>query len=453
DQFQYILVDEYQDTNPVQAALVTLLAVKHRNILVVGDDAQSIYSFRAADIRNILDFPRQFPEAKTFRLETNYRSPPEILDLANEIISKNQAQFPKTLKAVKAPHRRPRLVSAASAAEQAAFIVETILQLRDEGMKLDEMAVLFRATHHSQALEFELSRRDLPYEYRGGMKFFERSHIKDVLAFLRLAANPADQLAWIRVLSLQEGIGSVMAGRLAERLGQAETLEQAISSPVHELLTDRAQRGWREMRDFLERLNGAKESSASISLVTKSQIYQEYLEAEFPNWQERLEDLEQLAAFAERTPDIAAFLGEVSLFDDYGRARAPGASQDHERVILSTIHQAKGLEWDTVFVMHLTADDFPNRRALLEEGGLEEERRLFYVATTRASRQLFLVHPITSGYDSLAIVQPSPFLEELRSDLLETREIDLPDEELMIRRDAEGNENSRRSYLREVSEM
>ncbi|MBI4133256.1 ATP-dependent helicase [Candidatus Uhrbacteria bacterium] len=454
DQFHYILVDEYQDTNPVQAELVTMLAARHGNLLVVGDDAQSIYSFRAADVRNILNFPKQFADTKIFRLETNYRSTPEILDLANDIITKNEAQFQKTLRPVKQPYVKPHLTPAASSAQEATFIAEMILQQRDEGVKLEDIAVLFRATHHSQSLEFELAKRDIPYEYRGGMRFFERSHIKDALAFLRVRANPADAIAWMRILGLQVGIGTAIAGRLANALAGAGSLKDALGVSVDELVTHKAKIGWDELSGVLGGLVALDRPAELVRAIGESRSYQDYLEAEYPNWQERLEDVSQLAVFAGEYNDLTEFLGEVSLFDDYGSARRQGAPTDNERMILSTIHQAKGLEWDTVFVMNLTAEDFPNRRALLEDGGLEEERRLFYVATTRAARQLFLTYPVTSGADVLAIKQPSPFLDELDPKLLEEVEIEETYEDPTIELDGDGTEKPRaHQYLRNINEL
>lgn len=439
-QFRYILVDEYQDTNPVQAELVKILAEKHHNLLVVGDDAQSIYSFRAADLRNILEFPNVFSDTKIFKLETNYRSTPEILDLANDIITKNQTQFQKTLRPIKPGFSRPRLMPAASPVQEANFIADTILTLRDEGLKMEEIAVLFRATHHSQALEMELTKRDIPYEYRGGIKFFERSHIKDCLAFLRVKANSKDVLAWMRVLNLQVGIGIVTAGKLTNLLVEADSLENALKRDVEAVLSARAKIGWQEARVILEKLVGDQGPGSLIKEVAGSDEYQAYLEAEYPNWQERLEDLNQLAVFAEQFKDATQFLGEVSLHDDYGAARRAGATYDEERIILSTIHQAKGLEWDTVMVMHLTSDNFPNRRALLEEGGVEEERRLFYVAATRAARQLYLTYPLTTGYDSLVFQRPSPFLEELNPELIEDMEMTEEWEEPVIEIGEDGEE-------------
>lgn len=455
DQFRFILVDEYQDTNPVQAELVTLLAARHKNILVVGDDAQSIYSFRAADIKNILNFPKTFPEAKTFRLETNYRSTPEILNLANDIIANNEHQFPKTLRPVKSSSVKPQLAPAASSAEEAKYIAEMILSLRDEGVKLRDIAVLFRATHHSQALEFELTKRDIPYEYRGGMRFFERSHIKDALAFLRVRDNPSDQTAWMRILGFQVGIGTATAGRLISVLSNIKTLEEAFSVNVSDVLTAKARIGWENLRGLLERLVNLKKASELIALIVKSQEYQDYLEAEYPNWQDRLEDLEQLGHFAAEYDDLTEFLGEVSLFDNFDAVRESGAPIPEERMVLSTIHQAKGLEWDTVFVMNLTAESLPNRRALAEDGGVEEERRLFYVATTRAARQLFLTYPITSGYDTLALAAPSPFIDELNPKLFDGVEIEEKyEDDPTIEIDSEGNVKPRKhSYLWDIDEL
>lgn len=455
EQFHYILVDEYQDTNPVQARIVKALAARHGNLLVVGDDAQSIYSFRGASVRNILDFPQIFVGARIFKLETNYRSTPEILDLANDSIEKNEARFSKILRPVKTSFIKPQLAPAASAMQEATFIAQMILQLRDEGVKLEDIAVLFRAAHHSQALEFELAKRDIHYEFRGGMKFFERSHIKDALAFLRVIANPVDQVGWMRILGLQVGIGMVMAGRIITEVTKQMTVAEAAGLTLDDVLPHRARVGWNELRGVLRGLLAYERPSHLVKAVAATKNYQEYLETEYPNWQERLDDLTQLAVFAEQYNDVTTFLGEVTLFDDYGGARAQSVARDDERIVLSTIHQAKGLEWDTVFVMNLTSEDFPNRRALLEDGGLEEERRLFYVAATRAARQLFLTYSVTTGYDTLAIRQPSSFIEELNSRLYEEIEIEEHREEEVIELDRDGNEKSRTrtSFLRDIDEL
>ncbi|MFA4845545.1 MAG: ATP-dependent helicase [Patescibacteria group bacterium] len=422
EQFRYVLVDEYQDTNVVQSEIVRQFASVHGNILVVGDDAQSIYSFRAAQIKNILGFPETHPNTKTFRLTTNYRSTPEILAVANATIHQNKDQFKKELSAVRGSLDRPNLVPAGNSAQESQFIAQRILALRAEGMPLSEIAVLFRAAFHSQALEFELMKRDIPYEYRGGMKFFERAHIKDVIAHLRIRNNPHDEVAWMRVLSLMNGIGLVTAQKMVEQIKRAESLDEVLSLPLK--VPARAQTGWLALGKMLYKLSHAEMPSDLIRIVTGGD-YQDYLRAEYPDFMDRLEDLEQFAIFAEGYTSLQTLLDEVSLSADFGAVRevdpgfSLGAAEREDRLVLSTIHQAKGLEWDAVFVMHLCDDKFPNPRALTEAGGLEEERRLFYVATTRARKHLFFTYPITSGYDTLQLSQPSLFLQELPSGLLE----------------------------------
>lgn len=414
-QFEYVLVDEFQDTNLIQAEIVNLLSSKHQNLLVVGDDAQSIYSFRAAEIRNILDFPKQYKSAQTFRLTKNYRSTPEILSLANETISQNIDQFPKELSAIISPGEKPNLVPTQDARQEAQYIAEQILELH-ETSDLRNIAVLFRAAYHSQSLEFELMKRDIPYEYRGGLKFFERAHVKDVIAHLRMIHNVKDAMAWIRALKIHPGIGLVTANKIARQAGALDTFEQAIAIQVR---GKRAQEGWKRFLSIHKALTSSKGSvSDYIRSFAASDEYQWYLENEYPNYHERLEDLEQFALFAEQFDDMTVFLEAVSLTDEYGAVRREGADEDEDRIVLSTIHQAKGLEWDSVFVMHLAEGLFPIERVKNEEG-IEEERRLFYVAATRARRNLFLTYPITAGFDSVELKQPSVFVEELSSNLLE----------------------------------
>jgi DNA helicase-2/ATP-dependent DNA helicase PcrA len=416
-QFQYVLVDEYQDTNVIQAEIVRQLASAHGNVLVVGDDAQSIYSFRAAEIRNILNFPEIFPGTRTFRLVTNYRSTPEILNLANAVIKQNAHQFKKDLRAVRDSFELPNVVPAGNAAQEAQYIAQQILDLRDEGVAMRDMAVLFRAAYLSQSLEFELMKRDVPYEYRGGMKFFQRAHIKDVVAHLRILQNHRDEMAWVRVLGLQPGLGLATSGKIVDEIRKHDSIEAAIGAGLS--LASRAQRGWDNARLVLQKALASGKGPAGMIRVVAGNGYRDYLEAEYPDFMDRLEDLEQFAVFAEGYEDLTKFLEDVSLVDDYGAVREAGSERDEERIVLSTIHQAKGLEWDAVFVMGLTHGKFPNERALEEDGGLEEERRLFYVATTRARKQLFLTYPIMAGNDAFMLGQPSQFLEELPEGLCE----------------------------------
>ena len=421
--FKYVLVDEYQDTNAVQARIVKGFARVHGNIVAVGDDAQSIYAFRGADVKNILSFPEQFPGAKIFKLLTNYRSTPEILDLANESLSHNQSQFKKDLIGLREKGGKPKLVSCASAAQEARYVAEQILQFRQAGTALANMAVLFRSSAHSQQLEFELMKRDVPYEYRGGQKFFERAHIKDVISFLRVYENPKDEVAWLRVLSLQSGIGAATASELSLQTRGVERIEEMVETPGRFHTGSRGRAGWDDMVRILGGMVEKGRLPAPLIRVLTTSTYQDYLEREYPNWRERLEDLEQLALFAEGYEELAPFLADISLYDDVVAGREQAGKGDEEKMVLSTIHQAKGLEWDTVFIIHLADNAFPNRRALADEGGMEEERRLFYVAVTRARRELILSYPLTMGHEALVFNQPSTFIDEVSARLFERVEV------------------------------
>lgn len=422
--FQYVLVDEYQDTNAIQARIVKGFGAKQQNVLVVGDDAQSIYAFRGADVQNILSFPKQWPGGKMFKLLNNYRSVPEILELANESLSHNVEKFEKELVAMRAAGPKPKLIACASASQEARYVADQILQLRSGGTALENMAVLFRSSAHSQALEFELLKRDIPYEYRGGQKFFERAHIKDVIAFLRVAANPVDEVAWLRVLGLQTGIGATTAGVLAKRAVRLGSLAEVIMAPEMGRMASRGRVGWQEFIAVGEAIVLKSPLPSGMIRAVLDSAYRTLLEREYPNWKERLEDLEQLARFAENYEDVSRFLADIALYDEViGGRRGETLDPNQERVILSTIHQAKGLEWDAVFIIHLADTAFPNRRAMTEEGGMEEERRLFYVAVTRARRNLFLSYPMTMGYESLAFNQVSTFIDEVAPRLFDRVEL------------------------------
>ncbi len=420
--FEWILVDEFQDTNVIQARIVRHLSAVHKNLFVVGDDAQSIYSFRAADIQNILSFPEQYDEVKTFRLTQNYRSTAQILQLANDVIAQNTEQFPKELEAVVGTGEKPKVVALQSANKEAEYIAEQLMELRERGVALRDMAVLFRATFHSQALEFELMKRNIPYDYRGGLKFFERSHVKDVVAHIRVAHNVKDGMAWVRVLRIHPGIGLVTAGKIAEMAGSLGTLGAVLGMTVRGV---KASAGFESAKRVLRQVADARPfASDYIRAIAGSAEYRAYLESEFPNFQERLDDLEQFAIFAEPFEDLASFLEAVSLTDEFGAGRdQEGRGLDRERVVLSTIHQAKGLEWDVVFVMHLADGSFPHKRALDDMAQLEEERRLFYVAITRARKQLWLTYPITRGYEHVEMCLPSVFLEDIPKRLIEEIEV------------------------------
>lgn len=465
-QFRYVLVDEYQDTNRIQAAVVARLAAAHGNVLVVGDDAQSIYSFRAADIGNILKFPETFTGAQTFRIETNYRSTPQILGVANAVIANNAEQFAKRLKPVVRGGARPKLVQSNTAEDEARYIAQEVLALRANGTPLAEIAVLFRATHLSQYLEMELVKRDIPYDYRGGIRFFERAHVKDALAFLKVIANPQDEAAWLRVLRMQRGIGDVGALSIIEQI-RAQAQSGGDPSSLALALPSRLQSGWQDFQEMIRRMIGCTEPAAMIRAVA-SGSYRDYLEAEYPNFQERIDDLDQLALFAEKYEKAEDFLAETSLTEMFGAERVGANMSETERIVLSTIHQAKGLEWEAVFVMGMTANAFPNRRAIVDDEGLEEERRLFYVATTRAKNVLTYTYALAGGFDASYLAAPSPFIAEIPPEMLEPVGVsrvaprmrwddDRTDGEPIIVLDAIGERSKpqakRLGFLRDVSEL
>jgi len=424
NRFRHVLVDEYQDTNALQDRIVARLGQTHRNVFVVGDDAQSIYAFRGADVKNILAFPKQWPDTKIFKLLSNYRSTPEILDVANESLKNNVNQFEKDLIGLKSSGPKPILVACPSARQEASFIADQILLLRSQGVALGNMAVLFRATSHSQALEFELMKRDVPFEYRGGVRFFERAHVKDILCYLRILENVKDETAWLRVLNMQQGIGAASASQIISRLRELVSASELLNLD-QSIVPARALTGWQDTLTMFQAMQTADKPGRMIRALSQAEMYRRYLESEYPDWKDRVEDLEQLASFADVYPDVSSFLAD-SVLEGAGfvaPAKSAGPQvrrpQDEERIVLSTIHQAKGLEWDTVFVIHLTNLGFPNPRALEEEDAIEEERRLFYVAVTRARNRLVLSYPQTAGYDAMTFCRPSMFIEELSPRLFE----------------------------------
>lgn len=408
DQFKYILVDEYQDTNQLQFELLNLLASKHKNILAVGDDAQSIYSFRSAQINNILDFPKVFPETKIFKLELNYRSSPQILDLANEIIKHNINQFPKTLRAVKEDNEKPRIVKTKDVYQQAQFIGQKILEFYQDDIPLNQIAVLFRSRFQSLELEVELMKRGIPYIVRGGVRFFEQAHIKDALAYLRIIVNPKDELSYKRVLCLQKGLGRTFAHKIWQMI-----FNERPFSEIENSLPKRPKQGFRNFRLSLEAIK--KMTTAEEALNEILSFYKEHCYLSFDNPEERILDLEELSKMARSYSGIKQFLLEFNAFEEFkGETRiAPGERE--EVLVLSTIHQSKGLEWEAVFLIGFNNYEFPHPKALNSQDQLEEERRLFYVAATRAKVHLYISYPETkyTFKNGLIVTQPSMFFYDL----------------------------------------
>ena len=302
EQFEHILVDEYQDTNKLQAEIIDLLAVKHRNVMVVGDDAQSIFAWRGAEFTNIYEFPSRYPEAEIYKLETNYRSTPEILGLANTAIAGNKRQFPKVLQAArKSKGFAPALVPCRDVEQQSAFVAARILELRDEGTSLEEIAVLYRSHYHSLELQLELTRRGVPYRVQSGVRFFEQAHIKDVVSYLRLIVNPRDEIAWKRVLKLISGIGNATANRVWEQIDLAENPLALIKTENFAAAPKRGI-GWGNFVKLLSDLTveTVKNNPARQIEIILSEGYEEHLQANYENAEARLEDLKQLALYAGR---------------------------------------------------------------------------------------------------------------------------------------------------------
>jgi DNA helicase-2/ATP-dependent DNA helicase PcrA len=400
--YDHVLVDEYQDTNQLQSRILRGMCAKHTNITVVGDDAQSIYAFRGATQRNILDFPKHFPGARLVTLEQNYRSTQPILDVTNTVISRAAERFTKNLWTQRAGGERPWLVTVKDEHEQTRFVCDRVLELHEEGIPLREMAVVFRAGYMSADLEIELANRRIPFEKWGGLRFLEAAHVKDVVAFLRIIDNPRDEVSWYRVLMLMPGIGDTTAraimSSMAERGWDAEAL-------THWTPPARARDAHRALTQLLRRLRGtakadapAPEHDVGSEIDVIRQMYDDMLRERYDRPEARLADLDQLRTIAAGYPSRANFLSTIALEPPQSTQdlATGGDEQEDDALILSTAHSAKGKEWDVVFLIWAVDGWFPMARAADNEDELEEERRLMYVAMTRARNQLMVTFPMNS---------------------------------------------------------
>jgi len=426
-QFQFILVDEYQDTNRIQADFIDALAASHRNVMVVGDDAQSIYSWRGANFQNILDFPKRYPEAKVYKIETNYRSVPQILSVANAAISANVNQFRKELQSSReATDLKPALIALGDSNQQAQFVAQRILELRDEGMDLNEIAVLYRAHYHSMELQMELTRSGIPFSITSGLRFFEQAHVKDVAAFMKYVVNPRDEVAFKRMVRLLPGIGARSAEQLWSVADEQTSAEGAIDFKAALLnlkVPTKAQKAWQQLVYTLDEIAPAGAPNAPGTMLESiiEAVYDDYLKEKFPNYEQRREDLNVLGNYARQYESPQEFLDQLALVSGLESESEIGANADDEKVTLSSVHQAKGLEWRAVFVIWMSDGMFPSSRSLDSGEAIEEERRLFYVAVTRARDELYLSYPIlrlNAGYGE-AFQRPSRFLGELPKELIE----------------------------------
>jgi DNA helicase-2/ATP-dependent DNA helicase PcrA len=419
--YRYVMVDEYQDTNRLQAEIVRGLAATHDNVMAVGDDSQSIYSFRGADFRNIMDFERLFPGTRLVKLEENYRSTPPILELANSIIDRAREKHTKILRARTPGTGRPMLVQCGDERAQSRFVAQRILELREEGLGLDDVAVLFRSSFHSFDLELELQKHDIPFVKRGGFKFIETAHIKDVLAHLRVVANPRDAVSWHRILLLLDGLGPKTAGDIFNHVAPAADLAGAV-----ELLRSVPRRGafskdLVRLADLLAEV-GSDAVPVADKVAAVVGFYVPMMRHVHPeDYPKREKDLEHFLTISARYRSLSTLLSDMALeppTDSVGDVLA--AEVDEGLLTLSTIHSAKGLEWRAVFVIGMVDGRFPSLFNLRDENDVEEERRLLYVAVTRAKEHLYLTYPI-DVYDrstGMVLGKPSRFVDGLPSAVL-----------------------------------
>jgi DNA helicase-2/ATP-dependent DNA helicase PcrA len=417
--YRYLMVDEYQDTNKIQAEIVYLLACEHKNVMVVGDDSQSIYAFRGANFKNIMIFPTMFPDTKIIKLEENYRSTQPILNLTNSIMDHAVLKYTKRLFTKKPGSMKPVLVCTESEYAQSRFVVERIKKIHEDMTPLNEIAVLFRAGFHSFGLEIELVKEGIPFIKVGGFKFLESAHIKDVLAHLRVICNPYDKISWYRILLLLDKIGPKTAQNLYEQLAEKKIGYSGLFTlKVNSVVSQRMKR----LKELYESVNPATHTPAQIGNIIVN-YYAPILEKNYDDHPKRSKDLEHLVTIMERYNNIEAFLTDMALEPPNTSTNGSFSSDysDNTKLVLSTVHSAKGLEWKTVFVIWALDGRFPSIRAMQNSDDLEEERRLMYVAATRAKERLFFTYPI-NVYDrssNMLLYSPSCFIDTVPENIIE----------------------------------
>ncbi len=429
-QYKHVLVDEYQDTNIPQHEIVVFLAGQQENVMAVGDDAQSIYSFRGANFANIMKFPQAFnKECTIIKLEENYRSTQPILDLSNAVMNAAVQKFDKELYTHRQAEDKPYLIKADNEEQQAEFVVSQVLEMREEGVELSDMAVLFRSSHHSSDVELYLNKANVPFQKFGGFKFFETAHIKDVIAHLRVLVNPRDAVSWNRILLLLEGIGPRRAGAIVD----AVTEESATWSDVQRFKALAGNNtSVEELFGMLNKLN-RKRVGVDECVATVVDFYWPTLKRKYDDHQKRSRDIEMFQTIAERYADLDELLADMALEAPVESLEDVSATNDEDESLLtlSTIHSAKGLEWRVVFVIWVLDGRFPPVRSFKSTEDLEEERRLFYVACTRAADHLFMSYPMNI-YDretGMVLGRPSRFIEALDQELYDEYTLEFNDDE------------------------
>jgi DNA helicase-2/ATP-dependent DNA helicase PcrA len=390
--FDHILVDEYQDTNAIESGILLRMRQQNSSITVVGDDAQSIYSFRSATVRNMLDFPTQFPGATIVTLEQNYRSRPPILSATNRVISQARERYSKELWSPRTGGEPPRLITCRDESGQDEAVVQQVLEHYEQGIPLRQQAVLFRAAAHSNSLELALTRHNIPFRKYGGLRFLETAHIKDLLSFLRIAENHRDEIAWFRILHLLEGVGPVTAGNVFSHLSNhnyepASLLSFSAPAPVHAALS--------ALANLVKDLDEMPDAGPSVQIERIRQFYLPLLDRNYENPEPRANDIEHLQQIAARYPNRRDFLSEIVLDPPVSTGDIAGVpSRDEDWLVLSTIHSAKGLEWDAVYLIHAADGCLPSDMATGTAAGIDEELRLTYVAMTRARDFLYVLWPL-----------------------------------------------------------
>lgn len=424
EQFMHVLVDEYQDTNAIQAEMIDKLAAKNRNVLVVGDDFQCIYSWRGADFKNIMSFPKRYPDAMVYKLETNYRSVPEILEVANACIAGNPEQFQKTLKAARTAHRKPTIMRMRDGGEQARCVINQIRTMCRDGHKMSDISILYRAHFHAMELQMELTRERIPYNITSGMRFFEQAHIKDVCCLLRVLENPIDEISFSRLLGFLPGVGVKTAQKIWNAVGgRFDAKDPAQRAKVKSMIKAGARESWSAIEPIIAayREDHLDEDGGEAIFRFVEAFYGKHAANVFDDADRRLDDIKELILYTSRFENVQSFLSDIALLTNLDAEAENMTGGEVDAVRLSTVHQAKGLEWPVVIILWMSEGMFPSSRSLEESAaGEAEERRLFYVAVTRAKDELCMCVPELRRTRDGGVMYylPSRFIDEIPRELI-----------------------------------
>lgn len=421
EKFHYVMVDEYQDTNIPQKELIDLIVGKIRNVMVVGDDSQSIYAFRGANFENILTFPETYSDCKVVKLEENYRSNQGILNFTNSIVENARIGYIKKLTSKNKKDYKPEVQSFYSDEAEAEFVVNKIIELREKNIDLSEIAVLYRATFHSNYIQTELMKRNIPYVVFGGIKFIERQHVRDIIAFLRIILNPYDAISWNRVLRMIDGIGPITANIIIDIIDKNNG-----KIIFNEFKNKKYYNYLQELHQLFNKISKENNSISEMINIIKN-YYEPILKSKEFDYKLRLLDIDVLINLSSRYNELDEFLTDFALdppSNQFQNRIEPLINETEEKPLtLSTVHSAKGLEWNTVFIIHLLDGLFPSSQSLNDIEAIEEERRIFYVASTRAKEYLFLTLPSYLYLWSSAFIIPSRFIVEVDEKTLNNENI------------------------------